>query len=137
MSRIFCNFLKWKERGGTRSLRLELYPSEYPGLAPMLEKNNWSGYRALCFDIYNPAKQELQISMRIDDRKDFPDYNDRYNESFILKPGLNRMSLPLDMLLTTGGNRSLDLKNIYRVLIFMVSPSQKVGLYVDYMRLVS
>ena len=122
---------------GTRSLRLELYPSEYPGLAPILEKKDWSGYRALCFDIYNPAKKELRISLRIDDREDFPDYKDRYNKSFILQSGMNRMSLPLDSLVTTGGRRSLDLKNIYRLLIFMVNPSQKVVLYADYMRLVS
>jgi hypothetical protein len=122
---------------GTRSLRLELYPSKYPGLAPMLEKDDWKGYSALCFDIYNPAKKEHRISMRIDDREDFPDYENRYNKSFILKPGLNRMSFPLDSLVTTGGNRSLDLKNIYRVLIFMVNPSEKVVLYLDHMRLVS
>jgi hypothetical protein len=122
---------------GTRSLVLELYPSEYPGLAPMLEKNDWSGYRALCFDIYNPAAKELRISIRIDDREDFPDYKDRYNKSFILQTGLNRKGFPLDSLVTTGGHRNLDLKNIYRVLIFMVNPSEKVVLYVDYMRLVS
>ena len=136
-----CHTLFWLSdehvTHGTRSLRLELYPSEYPGIAPKLERKDWSGYRALCFDIYNPAKKELQISMRIDDLEDFPDYKDRYNKSFILQSGLNRMSFPLDSLVTTGGHRSLDLKNIYRVLIFMVNPSQKVVLYVDYMRLVS
>ena len=39
---------------GSRCLRLELYPSPYPGVAPMLRENDWSEFRNLCFAIYNP-----------------------------------------------------------------------------------
>ncbi len=122
---------------GKRSLRLELYPSDYPGLAPMIEINNWGGYKALCFDISNPEKKELGISVRIDDREDYPDYEDRYTKSFILKPGMNPMRIPLDSLVTSGTGRSLDLRRIYRVFIFMAHPEKPVVLYVDYIRLVS
>ncbi len=122
---------------GESSLRLELYPSDYPGLAPIIERRDWRGYKALCFDIYNPDHRELPIAVRIDDRKDYPNYKDRYNKSFILKPGMNRMRISLDTLVTSGTDRKLDLKNIYRVLIFMARPERTVVLYVDYIRLVS
>jgi len=122
---------------GTRSLRLELYPSPYPGLAPMLEENDWRRYKTLCFDIYNPGKAALRIAVRIDDRKDYPDYGNRYNKSFIIQPGLNRIRIPFDSLITSRTGRTLDLKKIYRLLIFMVRPEKKVVLYVDYLRLVS
>ena len=120
---------------GARSLRLELYPSDYPGLKPMLEENDWRGYKALCFDIYNPDEKELRISVRIDDREDYPNYDDRYNRTFILRPGMNRMRISLDTLVTSGTRRKLDLSKIYRVVIFVARPERRVVLYVDYLRL--
>jgi hypothetical protein len=122
---------------GKKSLRLELYPSEYPGLYPKLKEIDWSPYRAICFDIFNPQNVETLIAVRIDDQKDYPDYEDRYNNGFVLKPGLNRLSIPLNTLLTSGTKRNLDLKEIFRLLIFSVKPKDKVVLYVDHLRLIS
>jgi hypothetical protein len=122
---------------GRKSLRLELYSSEYPGLAPMLDENDWRGYKNLCFDIYNSEEEVLSVTVRIDDRKDYPNYGDRYNESFIIQPGMNQIRIPFNSLLTSNTGRALDLKKIYRLLIFMVRPEKKVVLYVDYLRLVS
>jgi len=65
---------------GSRCLRLELYPSPYPGVTPILRKNDWSEFRSLCFDIYNAEKRDVEIAVRIDDRKTWPDYSNRYNE---------------------------------------------------------
>ena len=103
----------------------------------MFEENDWRGYSSFCFDVYNPNKQKIRISVRMDDQKDYPNYADRFNKSFILKPGMNRMRIPLDTLFTSGTHRKLNLKKIYRVLIFMTGPERRVVLYVDYLRLVS
>ncbi len=123
-------------RHGGKSLKMELYPSDYPGLDPKLEENDWRGYKALCFDIYNPEEKKVQISVRIDDQKDYPEYKDRYNERFILNQGMNQISIPFNTLITSGTSRNLDLKNIYRLLIFKANPDKKVVLYVDYIRLI-
>jgi hypothetical protein len=122
---------------GSKSLKLELYPSEYPGLAPMIRNNNWEGYKSLGFDIFNPGEKEIQIAVRLDDREEAPEYKDRYNHSFVLAPGVNRINIPLDALITSGTDRSLDLKKIYSLVVFMVNPTEKVTLYVDYVRLES
>ena len=121
---------------GDKSLRLELYPSDYPGLALKLGMNNWSRYKILSFDISNPEDEETSISVRIDDKQDYPNYADRYNKSFIIKPGLNRLNIPLTSLITSGARRPLDLKKIYRFLIFMSHPQKKSVLYIDYVHLV-
>lgn len=121
---------------GVKSLRLELHPSDYPGLAPKLDLNDWKGYKTFSFDIYNTMNVDASITVRIDDKKDFPNYKDRYNKSFILKPGLNRLNIPLNSLITSRTQRTLDLKNIYRFLIFMAHPQKKHILYIDYIRLV-
>jgi hypothetical protein len=120
---------------GSRSLQLELYPSDYPGLEPKLNEKYWRGCKALSFDIFNPTDSEQDISIRIDDRKDYPDFADRYNKKFILKPGPNGIRIPLDTLIATGTKRKLDLRSIYRLLIFMRNPQEKQVLYIDYLRL--
>jgi hypothetical protein len=146
---------------GSRSLRLEFYPYDYPGVAPMLEEmdwsrytfyrnvdrhllclprleeNDWMRYKALCFDIFNPEEKEIRISLSIDDQKIHPKYEGRFNTSFILKPGMNSMRIPLSTLVTSGTRRTLNLRRIYRFLILMTPSQKKVLLYVDYVRLVS
>jgi hypothetical protein len=97
---------------GKRSLKMELFPSDYLGLTPMLKENDWSRYKALCFDIYNPGEKQVQVSVRIDDKKDYPDYAERYNRSFNVNPGMNQISIPFKSLITSGTKRNLDLKKI-------------------------
>jgi len=120
---------------GNTSLKLDLYPSDYPGLSFKLDMNNWSAYRVLSVDIYNPENEEVSITVRIDDKKDCPDFDDRYNKSFNIKSGSNGLRIPLDSLITSDGNRTLDLKKIYGFLIFMSHPQKKRVLYVDYVHL--
>jgi len=121
---------------GGKSLKLELYFSSWPGWTPKLNVKDWRGYDAVGFDVYNPEGEEIRITVRIDDREDTPDYNDRYNQGFVLKPGMNRIKIPFKTLLTSGTKRHLDLKRIYRLLIFMSHPKKKHVLYLDYIRLV-
>jgi len=119
----------------SRSLRMELYPSPYPGLAPILREQDWRPYKSLCFDIYNSQEEELEIAVRIDDRRDYPRYEERYTKAFEMVSGLNRIKIPLDSLITNGSKRKMNLQTIHRVLIFLDSPKEKTELYLDYMRL--
>jgi len=120
---------------GHSSLRLELYPSAYPGIAFELPLRDWRSYNMLSLDIYNPQVEEISLAMRIDDREEYPEFNDRYNEGFPLKPGMNHLRIPLDSLTTTGTKKAINLKNICRCMLFMVQPPQKQVLYIDYVHL--
>ena len=102
----------------------------------MIKDTNWSKYGALRFDVYNPQGVDIPLAVRIDDKKDYPDYADRYNRSFVIKPGANTVSIPFKSLITSGTNRLLNMKMIYCVVIFMVQPKEKTVLYFDYIRLV-
>jgi hypothetical protein len=116
---------------GKKSLKLELFPSDYPGLTPMLASNNWRGYKTFSFDAYNAQGKVIPLGIRIDDSKDDLEYTDRYNNSFYLQPGANTISVPINMLITSGTNRKLNLKMIYSVLIFVANPNEKIVLYFD------
>ncbi len=116
---------------GAKSLKMELFPSAYPGLSIELPAGDWRRYGDMSFDAFNPMNAPVQIEVRIDDRKDFPEYKDRYNNSFVLKTGSNRIVIPLATLVSSGTNRPLNLGRISRLFIFMNHPAQKIILYVD------
>jgi len=120
---------------GSKSLKLELFPSDYPGMIPVLAVKDWRDYREFCFDVYNPSEQVVQLWVRIDDRKNYPDSNDRYENKFVLKEGNNHISIPLESLITLGSNRHLDLAKIHRLFIYVHHPIKKTTLYVDYILL--
>jgi len=120
---------------GSKSLKLVLYPSDYPGITFELAMHDWSKYEILSLDIYNPQEEVISLAMRIDDMKGYPDFEDRYNNSFPIKPGMNYLRIPLASLTTPGTKRMLNLKNIYRCLIFMGHPLKKHVLYIDYVHL--
>lgn len=120
---------------GRHALRMDLYPSAYPGLSPRLPRRDWRGFEVLCFDIFNPAEKPLFITVRIDDQKDFPEYGDRYNRRFTIQPGMNAVRIPIAGLMTSGTERQLNAGTIERFMFFMVNPSEKHTLFVDYIRL--
>jgi len=120
---------------GKKSLKLELFPSDYPGFEPKLVLPDWKDYKTFAFDAYNPQEKSIFLTVRIDDRKDYPDYADRYNKTFGLKPGANTISIPIDSLIISGMNRKLDTQRIRRVLVFTRKPAEAMVLYLDYFRL--
>ncbi len=120
---------------GKKSLKLELFPSDYPGLAPKLAVNDWQDFSTFSFDVYNPQNREVSLTVRIDDKKDYPDYPDRYNKSFRLRQGANTIIIPIHELETSGTKRRLNLDNIYKVIMFMAQPKEKAVLFFDNFRL--
>ncbi len=120
---------------GTQSLRMELYPSDYPGISPKIPVKDWSLYKAVSFDIFNAQNTDIVISVRIDDQKENAAYTDRYNEQFKLNPGANNICILFDNLVTSGTRRPLNLKSIHKLIIFMGHPGKKHVLYLDYIRI--
>lgn len=119
---------------GLKCLKMELYPAPYPGVSLKNAGYDWSKHNTLNFSIYNQEKISLRLTVRIDDTKD-PSYNDRYNNTFIIKPGMNNIAIPFNSLLTSDTNRKLNLSKIENVIIFLVRPDEKRILYLDNVRL--
>lgn len=120
---------------GEHSLKMELFPADYPGLALKLDEHDWSRFGNVVFDIFNPQNETLVLTVRIDDRPDYPDYEERYNGRHTLQPGSNHLSIPLNSLRTSGSGRPLNLKAIRRFLFFLADTRETYRLYVDNIRL--
>ncbi len=119
---------------GQKSLKLELYPSPYPGITLKNFNPNWSKHNFLKFNIYNQEDISLRLAIRIDDKKD-PSFNNRYNHPIVLNPGMNHISIPLNSLVTSGTNRNINLPSVQRVILFLVQPKEKRIIYLDNVRL--
>ena len=119
---------------GQRCLKLELYPSPYPGIGLSNFHPDWSGYNILKFDVYNNEKCPLRLTIHIDDTKDSSYYN-RDNKIATLNPGSNHITIPLNSLVTPGANSNLNLSKIVKVALFLVQPEEKRTLYLDNLRL--
>lgn len=121
---------------GSKSLRLELYPSEYPGLSAALKVHDWRHRGILSFDISNPGNTVMPIGIRIDDRDDYPDSTDSYYKIVQLPPGPSSVTIPLEGLKTVGTSRRMDLKTIRAFQLFTPHLGAKAIIYIDYVRLI-
>ncbi|MBU1172824.1 MAG: hypothetical protein KKD44_24970 [Proteobacteria bacterium] len=119
---------------GHYGLKLELFPSMYPGVSFRGYPRRFMGYKDFRVDIFNPESQGSHIALRIDDKQKDPVYDDRYNHRFDLQPGMNHLVIPLESLQTPLG-RPLDLCNIRALTFFMVNPTETKVLYMDNLRL--
>lgn len=120
---------------GNRSLAVTFHPSMYPGTSFKKVPENWKDYKFLAVEIFNPESQgPLSVTLRVDDKGDTPEYNDRYNLRIELQPGINHIRIPLESL-KTPENRPLDLGHIHALLIYLVNPQETKVIYLDYLRL--
>ncbi|WP_300675000.1 hypothetical protein [Desulfoluna sp.] len=121
---------------GERCLKMELYPSAYPGFFPKLSVSDWRGYTALAMDIYNPSPHAVVLTLRVDDEKK-TSYAQRYNGRVVAEPGRTAFVLPFESLTTSGDRRPLNLKRVWTFLLFSSPPEEKQVLYLDAVRLVA
>jgi hypothetical protein len=120
---------------GAYSLKMETFPSMYPGFSPKLDVMDWSHHKQLTFDIFNNSDTTVNVVVRIDDKKESSGYADRYNQVFPLRAGTNTIVIPFDKLVTSGNSRFLKLKRIHRFLIFLNQPEKHSIFYMDYVRI--
>jgi uncharacterized protein len=120
---------------GQYSLEVTLPAGQYPGINFIEIENDWSAYRQFKMDVFNPVADPLTFHVRIDDKKSGWDYGDRYDRDFTLKRGLNQISIPLDSIKANIAHRSLDLKNIKRLMFFIPGNDKKRSFHIDNIRL--
>jgi len=120
---------------GEGALKMELYPSSYPGMSFVPQERDWSSCGKFCFDAVNPSPKALRLTVRIDDLRESPDYPDRYNQSFSLDAGRSTVCVFTEELVTSGTGRRLDLEGIQRVFVFAAGLEERRTVYLDCFRL--
>jgi hypothetical protein len=119
---------------GAGSLKVDLYPSAFPGFNPVLPIADWKGFKSLEFEVANPAATEFPISLKIDDRPGPPSPMDRFSRKLLVRSGINHVAVQLDEVVS-GNGRRMDLGRIEKLILVCEDLSTPVTFYIDNIRL--
>jgi len=104
-----------------------VYPiSGYPSINTKKLKHDWDDYEYFAFDVYNPRDKKINFVIRLDDSS-----KKRVNIDNPLEHGWNHVRIPRASIA-----KSINADNIYRVVLFLKDPQERITLYFDNMRLI-
>ncbi len=116
---------------GSSSLRCDFSEMRYPGIGFHDFPRDVASFRSISVDIFNNADQSVNLVVRIDDAESGDQHENRYNGSFMLQPGENKLAIPMESIRNGPVGRKLDLTDIRRFLIFIYKAPGPVTLYID------
>lgn len=123
---------------GTAALQLQLTTQLYSGIGLKDFPRDWSGYRFISLQVFNPDPDPLKLHFRIHDcyhSEHANAYSDRYNNSFNLKPGWNQLQVALDKVARAPKSRMLDLTQVGGMGVFVGKLPRKRIVYLDDVKL--
>jgi VanZ family protein len=122
-------------RHGRKSAKVFLSTARYSGVSLFYFPGNWESYRWLRFSVYNPDQDQLILHCRIHDvdhKKNDMEYKDRYGRKFRLTAGWNDLSVDLKEVAQSPATRSMDMRNIENLGLFVVQQKKPRILYIDH-----
>ena len=120
---------------GRYALEARLRPAPFSGFGAPYLVRDWRGYRDLSFDVFLAGDEPLEVAVRIDDRAHVQSFSDRYNATFPVRPGPNRIRIPLEDVRTAPDGRQMDLSAVTLFAVFVRDLEEERVLYVDNLRL--
>ncbi len=123
---------------GTASMRVDLSTQRYSGTGLKHFPRDWSAYQQLQLQLYNPAKEELKIHLRIHDfdhHKFKNAYRDRFSTSVILPSGWTTLTIPLAKVAAAPRDRRMDMTRIAGFGLFVVRLPEPRTIFIDEVRL--
>lgn len=125
-------------RHGEASLRVDMDDSLYSGVSLVHFPRNWKGYRFLVLEVLNPSPDNLEITIRIHDRRHEEGerrYQDRFNIFHRLPAGWNEIRIDLGDASRAPAGRTMDLGEIRAVGLFATKLPRPRTMYLDFIRL--
>jgi len=119
---------------GDYAAMVNLKPARYAGFSLSPVMRDWSGYRNLSLAVNNGSSERLTVTIRINDvvhQLSEQNYNDRFNQRFDLDPGWNSLSILLRDIQTAPSNRLMQLKQMFKIGIFISGLRNPVVLGLD------
>jgi len=114
-------------------LRLFLTTARYSGASLHNFPGDWQGYDRFVIDLYNPQDHPVTVTLRINDvEHDLGDnaYNDRFNTRLTLAPGPNRFHLDLEQVRNAPAGRTMNMREVRRLVLFTSGLRKPKTLYV-------
>lgn len=125
---------EWQGNAG-KVLRLDINSGSYPGLRLQHFEADWRQYRTLAIDIFVKKALPQPLNLRINDASHNQKYADRLNKKLNLHPGMNKVFIDLNQLLSAPAGREMDLSRMQKIILFSQQPGRPFSLYIDNIRL--
>jgi hypothetical protein len=113
---------------------LSLTTERYSGISFVRLFNDWSGFKVLSFDIYNPDSLPLTMVVRVNDiaheKTGWVD-DDRFNKQFQVNPGWNHLAFSLSEIQKGPAKRLMDLSKISLIVIYAAQLPEARTIYLD------
>jgi hypothetical protein len=120
---------------GDFSAKAVLIPGKFSGISFTSPLRDWSGHQTLEINVFNPSTETKQLTVRIDDETHVMsgdlNYSDRFNRSFDIVEGWNRLSIPLTDIKGAPKSREFELNKVHQVALFMTDVIDTQTLYFD------
>jgi hypothetical protein len=114
---------------------LDLRPGLYPGVALDEPYPDWSGYSRLVFTVVSDLDRPASLTIRVHDAAHDQRYEDRFNRSLTVAPGVNRFAITLDDIRRAPDRREMDMRRIRGVMLFAYQLKRPTRVYLVALRL--
>lgn len=115
--------------------RLDLNPAIYPGITLREPYPDWRWARSLELTLVSDLDAPLPLTIRIDDAAHDNRYEDRFNRQLIVRPGVNRILIPLDAVRRAPAGREMDMRHIRQIILFGYQVTAPTHVYLGPIRL--
>lgn len=115
-----CQSFETKEVAyeGRHALKVILPKSSVAGVKYSANQHDWSKYKVLSIQIFNPDDAPIDISIRIDDAWKSQNYFERFNTKRTLAYGWNSINITIDEILNYPYVREFHISKIANAYIF-------------------
>jgi VanZ family protein len=123
---------------GNSSIKFNLTTERYSGISFERLFSDWSGFKQLSVDIYNPSSLSLTMVLRVNDvthEKTGWEDEDRFNKRFQVDSGWNHLVFSIDEIQKAPAKRLMDLSQISLIVIFAGQLPEARTIYLDNLRL--
>jgi hypothetical protein len=122
------------------ALSIALTTRPYSGASLDNLPSDWRGYDSLTMILWNPQNYTIPVTLRINDlahEHGNLKYHDRFNHSFQITPGVNRIHQSLGEIASAPKDRQMNMDNIRRLMLFTSDLEQPGRLCLGELRLSS
>jgi hypothetical protein len=118
------------------TLKVEFVAEGFPGLSFHEPVPDWRPFKTLVIDVENPAKEPLDLGIRVHDRGHGRKFSDRFNRHYPLAAGERRtLRINLDDVRRAPRSRLMDMQQISDITLFRGAPTGSRQVWVHGMRL--
>ena len=103
----------------TELYRIRFDPAKYPGVSVLESEEGWIVYDRLHIKVFSDNKEDVDLTVRIHDKAHDQNYDDRFNQSYVVSPGINEISIDLMRVRKAPVGREMDMANIAGIQLFL------------------